>query len=243
MISLAHPFGRLVLIAPPTASAGTLAPIESVPPPLPVASLDVLLARLHADERALFDALPEARRPTWLAGRSALIAALESLGAPRQPIASDGRGAPVIAAGFSGSIAHKPTLAGALAAQFSDAHVGVDVEILVAPRVNIGSRVLTDAERAEGGDPAIAVMARFAIKEAIYKAVDRFVGRYVGFKEAELLDLSMAPSSLIEAPVFVETRAILTMAQGEGPFVVEASWARAGSFAIAAARVRPKKTA
>ena len=60
------------------------------------------------------------------------------------------------------------------------------------------------------------VVARFSIKESIYKAIDPFVQRYVGFKEAhvELGD---------EASPVREARVRLSLAQGEGPFAVAAT--------------------
>jgi 4'-phosphopantetheinyl transferase EntD len=147
----------------------------------------------------------------------------------------------VVPAGFSGSITHKPILGAALACAFEGAHVGVDVEILERPRADIGKRVLTERERAAAGEDAIELMARFSLKEAIYKAVDRYVQRYVGFLEAEFLSLPPAPPSASWAEAqFVDVDATLLMANGEGPFVVEATWARVDRVCISTARVRPR---
>lgn len=223
-----HPHGALVLVAPPAALAGE--------GEVPVA----WRAPLTDEEWALLGALVPGRRPTWWAGRRALVAALEAVGAPRTPLLSDARGAPVVPRGFSGSISHKPALACALAAATDGPHVGVDVELLEAPRVAIGKRVLTAAEQAVVGDDPVGLMARFSIKESIYKAVDRFVGRYVAFPEAEILALPAAPVAETWAEAeFVDVAATLTMSKGEGPFRVEATWARVGAVVVSTARVRP----
>jgi 4'-phosphopantetheinyl transferase EntD len=228
-----HPHGALVLVTPPAPLAleGELAGERATP----------WRATLTDEEWALLCALVPGRRPTWWAGRTALAAALAAAGAPRTPLTSDHRGAPVVPAGYSGSISHKPSLACALAEPTDGAHVGVDVEHLEAPRVAIGKRVLTPAEQVVVGDDPVALMARFSIKESIYKAVDRFVGRYVAFPEAEILALPAAPPAASWAQAtFVGVAATLTMSKGEGPFDVEATWARVGTVVVSTARVRPR---
>jgi 4'-phosphopantetheinyl transferase EntD len=155
----------------------------------------VVLARLHPDERAAGAALPIARRGEWAAGRLALRAALARAGADADadlPIGIDDRGAPRVPDGFTGSISHKRGLAIAVAAPLAgEARVGIDLELDAPSRVAIDTRVLTPAERAaiaalDEDARGRAVMLRFAIKEAVYKAVDPFVRRYVGFQEVEL---------------------------------------------------------
>jgi len=118
-------------------------------------------------------------------GRIALRAALGELGCVAGEIANDERGAPIVPAGFVGSISHKRGRAAALAARDDGARVGVDLERAVAPRQPIERRVLTARELAALGDRTTVTLA-FAIKEAIYKAVDPFVRRYVAFGEVEL---------------------------------------------------------
>jgi 4'-phosphopantetheinyl transferase EntD len=113
------------------------------------------------------------------------------LGDPAAPLPSDDRGAPVLPAGWVGSISHKGTRAAALVAPDEGARIGLDLERAAPPRLDIGSRILTPAERAALAQLpphayGLAVTLRFAIKEAIYKAVDPFVRRYVGFTEVEL---------------------------------------------------------
>jgi 4'-phosphopantetheinyl transferase EntD len=66
--------------------------------------------------------------------------------------------------------------------------VGVDLERRAPRTIDLSRRVLTDRELAALADRdddarRRAVVQAFAIKEAIYKAIDPFLGRYVGFRE------------------------------------------------------------
>jgi 4'-phosphopantetheinyl transferase EntD len=196
-----------------------------------LASIDpgVVLAQLHPDERAAGAALPIARRGEWAAGRLALRAALTRAGADADlPIGVDDRGAPRVPAGFTGSISHKRGLAIALAAPLdAGARLGVDLELDAPSKVAIDARVLTAAEREglaslDDDVRGRAVMLRFAIKEAVYKAVDPFVRRYVGFQEVEL--------ALDDAGA-----ARVTSALG---LAIDAGWMRWHDCVIAFARAR-----
>jgi 4'-phosphopantetheinyl transferase EntD len=198
-------------------------------------------AALTPEERAFSCSLPPARHATWVAGRLALASALSALGAPRAPLLATARGAPLLPPGFVGSVSHKLRLAVALAAVDEGAHVGIDVEELAPLRVDISSRVLAEPEMvvvegmpAEGRSRAVLI--RFSIKEAIYKALDPFVQRYVGFKEAQV-DLG-PPAKMGDTPMPpVEVR--LSLAQGEGPFAVEATWTEIEGVVVSTARIRP----
>jgi len=183
-------------------------------------------AALWPEERAFAATLGPARRPTWIAARLALHRALELLGAPGAPILPDPRGAPSLPAGWVGSLSHKPSIAVALAAPDEGWRVGVDVETLAPARPRIASKILRPAEEAAIAalaDPWPAILRCFSVKEAIYKALDPFVRRYVAFVEVELA---------ADRP-----EAALHLARGEGPFVVELSW-RLEPAPIATARVR-----
>ncbi|HTA21021.1 MAG TPA: 4'-phosphopantetheinyl transferase superfamily protein [Polyangia bacterium] len=155
--------------------------------------VDALAAGLPPTERAHALTLPSARRVTWVGGRVALRAAAADLGVVASaPISTTPRGAPVLPAGLAGSIAHKRTLAVALAARVAaDVTLGVDVEIERAPRVDISERVLTldERRRVDALAPPARdreVLALFAAKEAVYKGLDPWLGRYVSFQEVEL---------------------------------------------------------
>ncbi len=230
VLSLAHPHGALCGVRPPSDE------IE----------LSALIAELLPEEQHLAQEMGFFRASTFVAGRLALRAALETVGADRAPLLQDSRGAPTCPAGFVGSIAHKPELAVALAAPAQGYGLGVDVEIYDRERWRILPKILTEAEIAElsahandaqPSGPWREALARFAIKEAIYKAVDPFVRRYVGFDEAELLGLSLPEPSTLEVPRFVSTAAELRLARETLAVTVEASWAD-GPFLLATARVR-----
>jgi len=143
---------------------------------------DAALARLLPAEQELARALAPVRRGSYVAGRTALHLAL----ATDAPILSDDRGAPILPAGWVGSISHKGTCAAALVAPAGRGHIGVDLEDAAPPRQNIARRILTPREQASLPDHGGAVTLRFSIKEAIYKAIDPYVRRYVGFTEVEL---------------------------------------------------------
>lgn len=152
-----------------------------------------LLARLPPEEASLASAWGERRQRTFAMGRLTAREALATLGfdAP-PPILADDRGAPRLAAPFCVSLSHKDELAAALVAPRGTANIGVDVEPLL-PREHardIAAHVLTDAELAEltaldEDTRRREVLTRFALKEALYKALDPFVRRYVGFLEVE----------------------------------------------------------
>ena len=98
-------------------------------------------------------------------------------------IGRDDRGAPVLPAGWVGSISHKRERAAVIVAPDDGARIGIDLEVAQPSRQPIERRVLTAREVV--GAP-LDVVLYFALKEAIYKAVDPFVRRYVGFQEVEV---------------------------------------------------------
>ncbi len=196
-----------------------------------------LPAALHPAEAAFARALPEARRAGWVGGRVALRGALAAVGveAP-EAMLSTPRGAPLLPAGAVGSVSHKRTIAVALCARAADprATLGIDVEDLRPLRTDIASRVLTSDELAvlPADNPArdAAVLLTFSAKEAIYKALDPWVHRFVGFQEASL---AREPDGALTARLALTGR--------EGPFAVElhhASLAEEPEALLVAARVR-----
>jgi 4'-phosphopantetheinyl transferase EntD len=219
--------GRCVVLALP-----------APPPAVPGAARlipDEAWARLRPAERTFAEGLPPARRLTWVGGRLALRAALaeHDAGAGAGPLLADGRGAPLLPAGLTGSISHKDHLAVAVAAADARGAIGVDLEDLSSPPSrDIAGYVLDEGERGELaalGGPARAaeVLTRFAAKEAIYKAVDRFVKRYVSFHEAIT---RRGPDGRLSAR--------LALRAAEGPFTVELDELRLGAAVVVTARVR-----
>ena len=174
------------------------------------------LAALPAAERAHAQSLGEVRRRDLIAGRTALHLALEDFS---HAILADDRGAPMLPAGLSGSVSHKGRFAAAIVGAADGGFVGVDLEHAAPPRLDIASRILTPREQALLPDRGRAVTLRFAIKEAIYKAIDPVVRRYVGFTEVEL-DL-------------LEDRCAITTAI---PLSIDVHWREHGAHWLATAR-------
>ena len=153
---------------------------------------------LSDGERTRAGELRGYRRPDYIAGRVALRAALARLGVDPPTIGCSERGAPLLPAGYVGSISHKRPLAIGVARPADGWTLGVDLEVRKPTASDISSRILTDAELSQlgalGADDlapsglprALEVILRFSIKEAIYKAIDPFVQRYVGFREVEV---------------------------------------------------------
>jgi 4'-phosphopantetheinyl transferase EntD len=186
---------------------------------------------LEPEEQAFAVGLPPARRRTWVGGRAAVRRALEaaSLDA-RGCILPDDRGAPRFPAGVAGSISHKETLAVALVTA-KQGTIGVDVELDRVGRQDISRHVLAEDEIGEiagleGDVRAREVLLRFSTKEAIYKALDPFVRRYVAFHE-----VSVTPRPDGTADVRARLR------PGEGPFAVEVTWRRAEGVILTTSRV------
>ncbi|NUP09615.1 MAG: 4'-phosphopantetheinyl transferase superfamily protein [Polyangiaceae bacterium] len=182
---------------------------------------------LHPEERAFLRGLEGARRATWLGGRIALRRALAAVGVSCDAILADDRGAPHLPARVRGSISHKETIALALATTaLDDDHVGVgvDVEYDRPLRVDIAKRVLTTAELASlerfaEGERDHVVRVAFALKEAVYKAIDPACRRYVGFREVELdFRVITEPG---EIPISTQ------LAPDPGPLAVRCAWSAA----------------
>jgi 4'-phosphopantetheinyl transferase EntD len=163
----------------------------------------VAIGALHPLEASFARSLPVPRRATFLAGRQALRLALAGLdGAGRSydaPILRTPRGAPALPRELTGSITHKRTQARAAVAPRTGSlqYVGIDLEHRPTEadltRPSVARKILTARELAqveEAGHDTLAgrelVLVHFALKEAVYKAIDPFVERYVRFTEVEL---------------------------------------------------------
>ena len=162
---------------------------------------------IHPEEQDLIASFGPLRRQTWLGGRTALRAALAAHGVEFDgPILSTLRGAPDVGGCARVSVSHKEQLAVALVAdRLERSAVGVDVEIDVPTKIDIARKILTDAELAQlsaVGEQERDRLVRivFSIKEAIYKAIDPFVGRYVAFREVELLNKAGLPEHATLVP-------------------------------------------
>jgi 4'-phosphopantetheinyl transferase EntD len=185
--------------------------------------VDAALAALAPAEQQRAAQLGPVRRREFVAGRTALHLALGDAA----PILSDDRGAPILPPGWVGSISHKGSpdgaVAAALVAPAGTGHIGVDLELAAPPRTDIARRILTPREQAALPDRGRAVTLRFAIKEAIYKAIDPYVRRYVGFTEVEL-----------------ELTGDAARVTTELPYAIEATWREHAGHWLATARAVPR---
>ena len=178
-------------------------------------------------------ALRPRRRLTFVGGRIALLRAGARLGMPLGDLLPDEDGAPALPVTAVGSVSHTPRVAVALVDRADGWSRGVDLESLDPARVHIAPRVLVPAElRAVGELPAAerwpAILLRFSVKEAIYKALRPFVRRLIGFAEA-------AVTPRADGTCAVE----LALDDRAGPFDLEARWLRLDRLFLTTCRVRP----
>lgn len=209
---------------------GVLAGVHLPPAPDPVPA--EILAELPPAERACAEAMRGYRQVEFVGGRLALRAAMRAAGAPLQPVLPDERGTPRLAPGWTGSVSHKRTLAVGMVARTVDGTLGVDLEDREPPRSHLADRLLRPAELAAIADLPedrrwTAILLRFSIKEAIYKAVDPWVRRWVGFHEAEV-HLGLDGTAAVT----------LHLERGEGPFVVDARYQWMPGRVLASVRLR-----
>lgn len=171
-----------------------------------VKRLDEIVEDLRPEERPRAAALSEVRRREFIAGRAALRSLLDAPAA----IPSDDRGAPVLPAGWVGSISHTRDRVAAIVAPDEGWRVGVDLERRAGLRYDIARRVLRPSELARlPADREAHVLLAFSIKEAIYKAIDPYERRYVGFQEVELVfdrDRDRVETIITELPLEIEAR-------------------------------------
>jgi len=211
------PFGRLVCsvcAGPPTADA---------------------LESLILDERRYAEGLEsEARSREWIGGRLCLAGAVALLSAARQAMLPDAAGAPTVPAGIAASISHKGPLAVALAAT-TRGGVGIDVECVGLGDTMLESKVLTASERMrlDGREPfaaAVFVVAHFALKESIYKALTPADQAELEFDDIELTlpalmertwlevaaRLVRRPSTIVRAALLVDDEWMIAAAERDG---------------------------
>lgn len=149
------------------------------------------------------------RRSDFLMGRLAAVAALRRLGAEGS-VGRSPEGAPVWPEGIAGSLTHHSGVAAAVVGRQgsglcpSDGDPGRELAGLgidICPRLH-GDRLravvrqcLTEAERERWASEESATLA-FAAKESIYKAAYPRAQRFIGFAEAEIVAVSVAPSAV-----------------------------------------------
>jgi enterobactin synthetase component D len=201
--------------------------IPDTPDPVP----EAVLANLPPEEREFAESLRGYVQVQFVGGRIALRSAAKQIGFSPGPLLRNDRGAPVLPEGLAGSVSHKRTLAVAMVARSNGATLGVDLEDYGPPRPTIAPRVLTPAELVEIEDlPAdrhwTAVVLRFSLKEALYKALDPYVNRYVGFHEAQVFP-----------DLYGTARISLDLANGEIGFACEGRYEWFRGRVLTSARV------
>jgi len=177
-----------------------------------------VLNQLHPAEAEVARTLKGYRQPQFVGGRLALRRACEQVGVRPAALLSDERGAPLLPNGLAGSVSHKRTIAVGMVARDIEGTLGVDIEDYGPARPSIEEHILVPEEReALAAEPEdrkwIGLLLRFSIKESIYKALDPYVHRYVGFHEA-----------VVSPDLHGQAAVRLQLAKGEGPFLVDARY-------------------
>ena len=214
---------------------GVLAAMHIPDSPDPVA--DEVLESLVPEETTFARTLRGYRQVEFSGGRLALRAACSQLGLTgRHPFLPNDRGAPILPKGYVGSISHKRDLALAMVARAGGGTLGIDLEDYGPPRPRIADRILTPGELEAIADlpPGkrwMMILLRFSIKESIYKALDPYVRRYVGFHEAIV-------TPHLQGVASVE----LNLAENEGPFEVDARYEWLRGRVLTSTRIRRAST-
>ena len=200
----------------------TLPPIDSSPQ-------QGDLTALHPQERDFALELKPRRRISFVGGRIALRRAFAALGVDVGAMLPGVRGAPLVPEPYRASVSHKNEIAVALLGT-GPGFLGIDIEEVPGDGGDVARYILTDDElsRLPAADPErrTSVLTAFSVKEALYKGLDPYVQRYVGFKEVELL-----PTTGDSLPVRMNLKG------GEGPFDVELRCRRWEGYVLSSARV------
>jgi len=193
---------------------------------------NAVIHRLHADEQEFAGTLEGHRKVQWIGGRLAARHAARSIGADLGPLLTDPRGAPISPKSMSVSISHKEKLAVALVSKRVHGSIGVDYEVIGRDRSHIAEKILQAEELKEiEGLPDAqrwgAILVRFALKEATYKALAPRLGRYIAFDEASIRNFQNGQADLI-----------LNLKTGDGPEKIEAlyEWMPEGLIATVRAK-------
>jgi enterobactin synthetase component D / holo-[acyl-carrier protein] synthase len=234
VLGLDLPHGRCVGVALPDDHHAGAIPAE-------------VLAALPEGERRYAEQVGPARRVSWVGGRIALRAAFADLACDPGPILATTRGAPRLPPDLRGSISHKHSLAVGIAARTGEPdartwHLGIDLERIVAGHSGIARYVLRPEERerlpsGDGGRRNEELLFIFSAKEAIYKALDPFLARYVSFRE---VSVERRADGSVAVTLFLRDGPDEAAAPGAAaPFDVDLRWLRRDDFIITTARVSP----
>ncbi|TNE85391.1 MAG: 4'-phosphopantetheinyl transferase superfamily protein [Deltaproteobacteria bacterium] len=196
---------------------GVLTAVALPPEPKPVPTS--ILDQLAEEEAAHAADLRGFRQVQFVGGRLALRHAAAQLGMRLPAAMPDDRGAPVMPPRIVGSVSHKHSIAVGMVARSNGRTLGVDIEEYEPARMGIAPKILRPEELATieampEENRWLALLLRFSIKESIYKALDPYVRRYVGFHEA-----------FVEPDLEGGARVELHLANGETGFEVDARYA------------------
>lgn len=183
-------FGALAAVSLP---AGTSTVSEEV------------LTRLAPGERAAALAESARRQIELVGGRLAARAAASSLGIEWPALLSGSEREPLTPVSWSVSISHKNDLALALVGPSNEGTLGIDLEGDARERIAIAERVCRPEELDEvNALPENTrwknVLVRFAVKEAVYKAVYPHVRHFFGFQAAHIDVVNAARVTLFLPP-------------------------------------------
>lgn len=149
-------------------------------------------AHLFAEEQLLVATAVARRRREFASARCLARALLARLGEQPRPLLRTPDRAPSWPAGVVGSISHcEGRVAAAVARRDDLAGLGIDIEPDAAIDTSLWDRICTPAEieRLPGPDAEVrgrAVRLLFSAKEALYKCVHPYAGRFIGFREVEI---------------------------------------------------------
>jgi 4'-phosphopantetheinyl transferase EntD len=228
-----HPFGVL---------AAVRLPQDKQPVPSEVLARLTLEEQLFAREESGF------RQVEIVGARLAWHAAAKPLGLDGSLLRGVER-APLPPGGVAASLTHKRDLALALVHHEHDGRLGIDLEGDSRPHTRIAEKVLRPEElaRIEAMSEErkwLEVLVRFAVKEAVYKALQPYLLRYISFMEASVdVDLSKVASSVVLnelEQVDVVTRPVihLHLKDGEEVEPLECVCEHSGARVLAAVRSR-----
>ncbi|MFM1965791.1 MAG: hypothetical protein RL134_1516 [Actinomycetota bacterium] len=149
------------------------------------------------------------RRSDFLMGRLAAVESLRRLGAEGS-VGRSPDGAPVWPEGIAGSLTHHSGVAAAIVGWRAGGQGYTGLGIDICPRLE-GDRLravvrqcLTEAEREAWASEDATTLA-FAAKESIYKAAYPRAQRFIGFDEAEIVDVGDVGRSTVERHHPVDT--------------------------------------
>jgi len=143
---------------------------------------------LYPEEQVLIESAVEKRQAEFATARHLARQSMQQLGISVGPILKGAQREPVWPSGSIGSLTHAEGCAVACVAKSGVVRsVGIDVELSERVGRDLYGKLFTDAELQYLENKAEAFGGLlFSAKEAVYKATFPLVGRFIGFKEAEL---------------------------------------------------------